>query len=82
MIWHFAAYLPAPAESSGKRAINLSTGGSNESIQDGADQAEEAKRPETPRENSQASEEDEGAKREGGRFGRPEKRIPLAVLVT
>lgn len=54
-----------------------STGGSNESISDAADQAEEEKSQDTPRDNSQASEEAEGAKREDGRCGRPEKKILL-----
>lgn len=56
-----------------------STGGSNESVSDAANQAQEAKRQETPCENGQAGEEAEGAKREDRGCGASEK-LPLAVI--
>lgn len=54
-----------------------STGGANESFSDAADQAEEAKSQETPRANSQASEEAEGTRREEAGAGALNEGCPV-----
>ena len=58
----------------------VSIGGSNESLSDADDQANEAKNQEGSRGDSQAGEEAEAATGQDGQCGRREKGIPLAVF--
>jgi len=58
----------------------VSIGGSNESLADAEDQANEAKNQEGSRGDSQASEEAEAATGQDGQCGRREKGIPLVVF--
>lgn len=62
------------------RFNGVSIGGSNESLADAEDQANEAKNQEGSRGDSQASEEAETERRQDGQCGRREKGIPLAVF--
>jgi hypothetical protein len=78
-----ASVLIAKNEKTGQTNVqfnSLSIGGSNDSLSDAEDQANQAKNQEGPRGGSQAIEEADEAKRKDGQCGCDEKWGPLAVF--